>query len=614
MRANGRNGEGLTRVAWLCSATAPGFDAIVSDMSRRDSAAPPSERGFMKSTFLGEVDSELILPYPEAPSDAELLGTLEDSFTRFAAAHIDAEKFDRDAHYPRDVLAGLGELGLFGLIVPEEYGGLDMTQWSYCKLMELVAGVDPSTAASVGAHLSIGIKALLMFGTEEQKQRFLPALAAGESFAAFALTESGAGSDANNLTTTAELDEDGTHYVLSGEKIWITNGGFADVFTVFARTGVDRSRGEGKERNELTAFLVTRDMDGVSTGPAEDKLGLRASSTTSVVLDRVRVPRANVLGDVGAGFKIAVEVLNEGRLGLAAGCLGGAKVLLEQSLDFAKSREAFGKAISEFEMVQGKFAWMAIDIYVMESMVYLTAALADRKQHDFSLESAACKVYCSEKLWRIVNEALQINGGNGFMRSLPYERALRDARINLIFEGTNEILRIFTSLSGMQRSGKYLQEVADALRDPLRSLGVLRGFATRRIRRTVKRATLQGVHPDLERERGRLTTAVADLASSVEGAVYHHRKGIIDRQFIQKRVADMAIDVYAMAATIARTDALLRKHPPESVANARLMCARFVDRTWRRVRRNARRVDFESDAPLADIANAIYEQGGYRVP
>jgi acyl-CoA dehydrogenase family protein 9 len=572
------------------------------------------DRGFMKSSFRGEIESEEILPFPRAPAqDREVLELLTDSFGRFAAEQIDSERFDREAHCPRRVLGGLGELGLFGIIVPEEHGGLGLSQWSYCKLMELVAGTDPSTAAAIGAHLSIGIKALLMFGTDEQKERFLPSLASGERFAAFALTESGAGSDANNLASTAVLDDDGRHYVLNGTKIWITNGGFADVFTVFARTGVEEV--EGKTRNRLTAFLVTRDMGGVSTGPPEDKLGLRASSTTTVTLEDVRVPVENVLGPVGGGFKVAVEVLNEGRLGLAAGCIGGAKALLKESLSFARNREAFGRPISEFEMIQGKFAWMAIDIYVMESMVYLSAALADRMERDISLESAACKVYCSEKLWRIVNEALQINGGNGFMRHLPYERALRDARINLIFEGTNEILRIFTALSGMQQTSRYLQEIAEALRDPLSSLGVLTQAATRRIKRRFKPSALEGVHPALKRESQRLSTAIAELAATAEGAVYHHRKGIIDRQFIQKRVADMATDVFAMAATIARTDGLLRDEgkKPEVAQSAHRMCAHFIERTWRRVRRNSRRVDFETDAPLTDIAESIYSFDGYPI-
>ena len=570
-------------------------------------------RSFLRSIYLGKVDSDIVLPYPEPPSEErETVDTVLDVFKRFAHDNIDAERFDREGRYPDTVLRGLRETGLFGLIVPEDYGGLELSQTSYCRVTEAVAARDAATAATVGAHLSIGIKAILLFGTEEQKRRFLPELATGERIAAFALTEPEAGSDANAIRGTAELSDDGKRYVVNANKIWITNGGFADVFTVFARTGVETVK--GRERNKLTAFLVTRDMAGVSTGPHEDKLGLRASSTTTVRLDNVEVPIENVLGDVDEGFKVAVEVLNEGRLGLAAGCVGGAKVLIEEALAFAKARRAFGRPIAQFEMIQSKFAWMAIHTYVMESMVYLTAGIADRKQEDFSLESAACKVYCSERLWWIVNEALQINGGNGFMREFPYERALRDSRINLIFEGTNEILRIFISLSGIQRSSKYLRNVADALKDPLRSLGVLTDFAAKKLKRAVARESLEGTHPSLKRATDRFRTSVEHLASTAEGALQHHGKGIIDRQFIQSRIADMTVDIYAMAATISRTDALIRRLGPEGARSEHNMCSRFVEKTWRRVRRNAQRVDFETDAPLTGIAETLYERGGYRIP
>jgi acyl-CoA dehydrogenase family protein 9 len=571
------------------------------------------KRSFLRSIFLGKVASDLILPYPEPPQeDRETVETVLDVFRRFAAENIDAGALDRAAHYPAELLRGLGTIGAFGLIVPEEYEGLGLTQTSFCQVIEEVAGTDASTAATLGAHLSIGMKAILIFGTESQKQKFLPRLASGEMIAAFALTEPEAGSDANAIRGTAELTEDGTHYIVNANKIWITNGGFADLFTVFARTGSETVR--GRERNKLTAFLVTRDMAGLSTGEAEDKLGLRASSTTTVRLDNVHVPVENVLGDVGEGFKVAVEVLNEGRLGLAAGCIGGAKAVLKEALAFAKSRRAFGRSIAEFEMIQSKFAWMAIHTYVMESMVYLTAALADRKTEDFSLESAACKVYCSEKLWWIVNEALQINGGNGFMRHLPYERTLRDARINLIFEGTNEILRIFIALGGFQRSSEYLKSVAEALKEPLSSLGVLTDFAAKKLKRAVRPEGLESTHPSLKRVSDRFRTSVSYLVSSAEGALHHHHKNIIDRQFIQSRIADMSIDVYAMAATISRTDSLVRRLGPDAASVELAMCHRFVEKTWRRVRRNAQRVDFETDAPLTDIARAVYEREGYRVP
>jgi acyl-CoA dehydrogenase family protein 9 len=581
--------------------------------SSKQNEAIESKPSFVKSLFLGAIEESLILPYPEFPSDdRETVELVLDTFKRFAKENIDAVRFDREAHYPRETLRGLSDIGMMGLIVPEEYGGMGMSQSAYCRIMEVVSGIDTATAVTVGAHLSIGMKAVLTYGNEEQKNRYLPLLATGEMIAAYALTEPGAGSDAQNLQTTAELSPDGSKYILNGTKLWITNGGFAELFTVFAKSGAEEHK--GRTRNRITAFIVTRDMSGVTTGPDEDKLGIRGTSTTTLNLDNVEVPRENILGEEGKGFKVALEVLNDGRLSLASGCIGGAKILLREGLGFAKNRQAFGKSISEFEMIQEKFAWAAIQIYVMESMVYLTTALCDRKHEvDYSLESAVCKVYCTERFWEIVNEILQVNGGNGFMKDLPYERALRDARVNLIFEGTNEILRLLIALSGIQKPADFLKDVAAAIKDPLGSFGVLSDFAARKIKRTVAPAKLETVVPVLRKSADRLSQSVVELADAVEGSIRHHRKGIIERQFIQKRFADMTMDIYAMAATLSRTDAIIRRNGADSSSFVTQMCKVFVERAWRRVRRNAKRVDFEADAPLGDVAHEVYELDGYRV-
>jgi acyl-CoA dehydrogenase family protein 9 len=572
----------------------------------------------MRPLFLGHIEESLVYPYPlPPPEEGEVVELVLETFRRFAADHIDAERFDREASYPTDVLRGLGEIGLMGVVVPEKYGGLGMSQYGFSRVMEAVTACDGATAVTVGAHLCIGMKAILMYGTEDQKARFLPRMATGEMIGAFALTEPGAGSDVQAIQTTAKAQSDGT-FVLNGTKLWITNGGFADVFTVFARTGTIEV--DGAPRHQLTAFLVTRDMPGVSTGREEAKLGIRGSSTTEVNLEDVTVPEENVLGEVGKGFKVAMEVLNDGRVSLAAGCIGMAKGLLAEAHEAAKSRRAFGRPIAEFELIQHKLGWMATQIYVMESMVYLTAGLLDRGDVDYALESAACKIFCSERTWEIANEALQINGGNGFMQGLPYERALRDARVNLIFEGTNEVLRLFVALSGFQTAADYLKnvsalkDVSVALEDPLEALGVLSDFALRKVKRVVAPESLSGVHHLLHKASGRLADSGASFAAVVERALRHYRKGIVERQFIQKRSAEMATDLYAMAATISRTDSLIRSRKPEEVVVARRMCDLFVERAWRRVRRDARRVDFDSDAPLTGIARDVCEQGGYRVP
>ena len=433
-----------------------------------------TEQSFMKSVFYGVIPEELVFPFPEAgKEERENTALILESVREFAARHVDAAKIDREAKIPAEVLQGLKELGLFGMVIPSEYGGIGLSATSYARVMQEVGGLDGSLAVTLGAHQSIGLKGILLFGTEAQKRKYLPKLATGELVAAFALTEPSAGSDAAGIQTKAELSPSGDSYVLNGSKIWITNGSFADVFTVFARTS-DTDSPNAKPK--ITAFIVERGH-GVKNGPPEHKLGIRGSETTEVFFEDVEVPAGNVLGEAGRGFKVAMEVLNSGRLGLAAGCVGSSKKLLKLAIERVNERKAFGRPIGEFGLIKDKIARMLTDVYALESMTYLTTGLIDAKVHDYSLESAICKVFGSETLWRVVNETLQIAAGIGYMQEYPYERMLRDARINLIFEGTNEILRAFIALSGMQGPGRQLSEVAKAMREPIKGFGLLSEFA-----------------------------------------------------------------------------------------------------------------------------------------
>src|SRR5262249_62406564 len=306
---------------------------------------------------------------------------------------------------------------------------------------------------------TIGITGLLPHGPEEQKKRWLPKLASGEMLGAFALTEPEAGSDAASIRTTADYDEKTDTFVLNGTKHWISNGGFASFFTVFARD----IRLEGRDAHRrITAFVVTKDLGGVIPGKEERKLGLKGSSTVPIEFQNVKVPASHVLGERGNGFKIAVEILNRGRTSLGAGCVGGSKAMIRLAAEQATQRRQFGSRIADFEMIRGKFARMVVATYALESMVYLTAGLIDRGLADYSLEGACCKIFGTESVWQTINDALQIAGGNGFMEEYPYERALRDSRVNMIFEGTNEILRMLVALSGMRDVGEDLKEVGRA--------------------------------------------------------------------------------------------------------------------------------------------------------
>ena len=541
----------------------------------------PPPHSPVRALFTGRVPEDQVFPFPEVGAEErETVSAFLDSFRAFARGRVDSRRIEADKAIPAEVVRGLGELGAFGMAIPEEYGGFGFSTSAYCRVMEEVGATDASLAILLGGHQSIGFKALLLYGTEEQKRRWLPSLASGEMIAAFALTEPEAGSDAASIRTTARYDAATDSFVLAGTKHWISNGGLARFFTVFAR---DVALGAADAHRGITAFAVTADLSGVAPGAEERKLGLKGSSTVPVVLNDVRVPAANVLGERGGGFRVAVEVLNTGRTSLGAGCIGGSKAMIRAAAEHATQRRQFGAPIAEFEMIRGKFARMVVDTYALESVVYLTAGLIDRGLPDYSLEGACCKIFGTESAWRTINDALQIAGGNGFMEEYPYERALRDSRVNMIFEGTNEILRALVALSGMRDAGEDLQEVARALKAPLTSLGVLSDYAVRRIRGYVAPGRLERVAPGLAEEGAAVCRYAAAAATAVETVLRRHGKAVVAKQYHQERIANVAVDLYACLAVLSRaTAAQARGATDRSEAEARLARA-FVRSARRRI-------------------------------
>ncbi len=351
-----------------------------------------------------------------------------------------AAKIDEEGKIPKELMKKLGELGVLGVAFPEEYGGGGFGEIGYCISQEEIARGCMSTATVIGAHQSIGANAIYLGGSEEQKKKYLTPLASGEKLAAFCLTEAQAGSDSFNLRTKAYLD--GDEWVINGEKLWITNGGTADIVSVFARTP-----------KGISAFIVETDNPGFKAGPPEKKMGIKGSSTHAITFDNVRVPQENLIGKDGRGFLLAMKTLDTGRLGLGAACLGAAKELLEMSTLYAKEREQFDQTISHFQAIQFYLAEMATMIYTMESMVYRTAVDYDLGKN-VSRQSAMVKLYCSESLDKIADLAVQIHGGMGYSKELPIERFYRDARINRIFEGTNEIQKIIIARDILKKKGK----------------------------------------------------------------------------------------------------------------------------------------------------------------
>lgn len=563
---------------------------------------------FMRSLCMGQIEEDVILPFPTLdPEQKETLKGVRDSLEGLLGSRQeDFRHWDRKGELPPEFVEELKQFGLFGLVIPEEHGGLGFGSAAYSRALQEIARYDASVAVTVGAHSSIGMRGLLLFGNEAQRERYYPRLATGEMIAAFCLTEPGAGSDAAAIATTATRD--GDSWVLNGNKLWITNGGMADFFTVFAKTSTE---GRGK----ISAFIVTRDMPGVSIGPHEDKMGIRASSTTTVHFDNVRVPAENLLGEENKGFKIAMQILNSGRTGLGGGSIGAMKRAIEMCTKQANERKQFGKAIRDYGLVKQKVGQMVIDCYATEAVVSMVASLSDRKFEDYAIEAAISKVFASESLWRTADEALQIAAGNGYMCEFPYERLLRDARINRIFEGTNEILRLFIALSAMDDVGSQLKELGSTLQgvfnDPIKGFGVLGNYAMKRARLaaglSLERGKFTRIHERLATPVAVFEQGTQDLAGAVDRILRKHGKNIIGKQFASKRLADIMIDQFVLASTISRVQSAITDKGVEGAAAEIQIVEAFAHQAARRLKDNFQSVDDNVDEHIKSLADAAFD-------
>jgi acyl-CoA dehydrogenase family protein 9 len=571
-------------------------------------AAPDVNPSFTKSMFLGELREDLVFPFPSlGAEEKESLRMILDALRAWAKENVDSAKLDREGQFPDSIREGLHDLGLMGLAIPEQYGGFGASSRVFNRVFAEIGATDPALTVYFGAHQSIGCKGIVLFGDEAQKTKYLPRCATGELVAAFCLTEPGSGSDAQAMKSTAAPSEDGTHYILNGTKIWISNAGYADLFTVFAKVPVEI---DGKRKLRVTAFIVDAHADGVRLGKHEEKMGIRASDTRAVFFENVKVPISDRLGEVGQGFHIALEVLNSGRLGLAAGSARGARRIMQLGIAYAREREQFGKPIGSFEMVQRKIATNAVECYAADAGVMIAAGMVDRGGIDFSLETAACKVFASELAFRAANDALQIAGGIGYSKEFPYEQAVRDSRINLIFEGTNEILRALIALMGMQQPGERLRALGKAFENPIRSLGAIGDFLAGRVRRTITKPSFERVHASLEREAELVAKLIHDLALAVELVVLRHGKSVLDKQFLQERMANAAIDIFMATAVLSRTTWEIERAGGDEGARFQIDCARiFVPMAYRRARRNIRGLRRHQDARLKAIAERSLEVG-----
>ncbi|OLC03738.1 MAG: acyl-CoA dehydrogenase [Gemmatimonadetes bacterium 13_1_40CM_69_22] len=588
----------------------------VAEAAREQQWAAPS---FVRDLFLGSLRMPLIDPYPERdPDEVTRAQPFLDKLERFLRDNVDSDRIDREGEIPDAVIQGLRELGAFGIKIPREYGGLGLSQLSYMKAIELVSSVDGSLTALLSAHQSIGVpQPLKMFGSDAQKQKYFPRLARG-AISAFALTEPGVGSDPAAMETLAVPTQDGQAWLLNGEKLWCTNGTKAELMVVMART--PSKVVNGKEKRQITAFIVETGWPGVAVVHRCHFMGLKAIYNGVIRFTNVRVPKENVLWDEGKGLKLALTTLNTGRLTLPISSVAAGKRCLQISRQWANERVQWGRAIGKHDAIAQKIGAMAANTFAMEAVAELCGAMADRGSYDIRLEAAIAKLYNSEAGWRIIDETVQIRGGRGYEtadslrargeKPVPVERIMRDFRINLIFEGSSEIMHLFIAREAVD---KHLQVAGDVVMPGKGVAQRLRGLA---------RAALfygwwypsrwlgWGIWPKyaafgpLAKHVRYVDRNARRLARGVFHAMVRFGPKLEYRQAVLFRLVDVGAELFAMAATCARTQWLLRQDAAtghRAVALADLFCREARGRIQSKFKQLWRNADVEGYRVAQDV-------------
>jgi len=521
----------------------------------------PSEMGVVKNFFWGNLREELLFPYPEmdkvSADERRECDELVAKLRVYLKEEHPAVEIDQEQYIPEWVLKKLFDFGVLGMTIPKEYGGLGMGITSYNRVLEALGSRCGSTAVLVSAHQSIGCKAVMLYGTEEQKAEYLPKLAR-EWLSAFCLSEPQVGCDAGGQETTIELTDDGEHYIVNGEKKWATSGAIAGLFTVMGVQKID-----GKDR--VTALILTPDMEGVDIfSKNRSKMCIRGTWQARIRFNNVKVPKKNLLHKEGKGLGLALTCLNYGRCTLSAGMLGGAKTAMDQSIKWSQTRHQFGRPISDFELVQQKIAKMSAYCYAMDSMLYMTTGMLDRHDTDIMLETATCKVFCSEMGWRTVDNALQIMGGEGTMAENELERIFRDSRINTIVEGANEVMQSFIFAYG----GKQLAEKMLGIKD----MADNKKFTPTMIKAALplgrevflgirnKAPSMTKLHPSLSPYGSRMCRLISELTYQFKVISKKKDAAIVTAQVTQARLADAALYLHGWACTLSRLDMDIRNN------------------------------------------------------
>lgn len=590
----------------------------------------PEEMGFVQNLFWGNLREELVFPYPKQDAEEtarcdQLIAAVDEYFlTEHPAVLIDQEQ-----EIPRWVIDRLFQLGVMGMTIGKEYGGLGMGVTSYVRVLERIGFYCGSTAVLVSAHQSIGCKAVMLFGNDEQKKRWLPHLAK-DWVSAFCLSEPNVGCDAGGQETHCEKSDDGEYYILNGEKKWATSGAISALFTVMAKQKIKDPR-SGKEVERVSALVCHPEMEGVDIFQKNrSKCGIRGTWQARIRFHNVRVPKANLLHTEGKGLNVALSCLNYGRCTLSAGMLGGAVRAMNQGIKWSRTRYQFDRPLGEFELVREKIARMAALCYAMDAMLYMTTGFLDRHDEDIRVETAICKTFCSEMGWRAVNDAVQIMGGESYMTENEVERIFRDSRINTIVEGANEVMQSFIFAYGGKALAEQMVGIQNVLgpdrdRNPITNLfKLMAGLKTPTGRAAIAKAIPLGaelflgmkrpapnittLHPSLAEQAERVCGLIQEHSHQFKLASKENEEKIIDRQCVQARIADPAIYIHGMICTLSKLDRQTRAGE-EGVEFERDKAAAFhylnlaelwCKESWRSLRLNAD----ESMRTAADAAIA----------
>ncbi|XP_022914733.2 very long-chain specific acyl-CoA dehydrogenase, mitochondrial [Onthophagus taurus] len=590
----------------------------VQNTGKKAPAAGEENYSFVMNLYRGQLEGKQVFPFPKplTAEQEETVRMLVDPVSKFFEEVNDPAKNDALERVEENTLKGLWELGAFALQVPQELGGLGLCNTQYTRLVEIVGAHDLGVGITLGAHQSIGFKGILLYGTDAQKKKYFPRVSGGE-FAAFCLTEPSSGSDAGSIRSRAVLSPDGKHYILNGSKIWISNGGLAEIMTVFAQTPVDDPKNPEKTRDKVTSFIVERSFGGVTNGPPEKKMGIKASNTAEVYYDNVKIPIENVLGGVGNGFKVAMNILNNGRFGMAGALTGTMRTCIAKATEFATQRVQFGEKLSKFQGIQEKLARMAALQYVTESMAYMISGNMDSGSQHYHLEAAISKVFAAEAAWNVCDEAIQIMGGMGFMKETGLERILRDLRIFRIFEGTNDILRLFVALTGIQYAGAHLRELQNAFKNPTANLGLIFEEASKRVGRKVGLASPPSmehhVHRSLSPSARQISKCIDDFGQSVEVVLIKYGKSIVNEQYILNRLANATIDIYASMVILSRATNALNNNLP-SAQHEKLMVESWIVGASQRITENLKEIstgrNLDNYTKMSKIAANICQSNG----